>query len=139
LSSLSSKIRALAGPAYPLGAIIPSPTGIAKGAGYWNTFPYQMVAQHYDVFVPMSYYTYHGKGASAAYADTASNVKILRSQPGCSTTPIHLIGGLAENSSAAELQAFVRAASETKCVGASLYEWGGTTSVQWQQLRAVQP
>ena len=139
LQALSSKIRALVGPSYALGAIIPSPTGLAKKAGYWDSFPYASIAQVYDVFVPMSYYTFHGQTASAAYADTLSNVRILRAQPGCASKPIHLIGGLAENSSTSELQSFVRAARETGCVGASFYEWAGTTSTHWKALSAITP
>ena len=124
---------------YPLGAIIPSPVGLAKKGSYWRTFPYAMLAKAYDVFVPMSYYTYHGRGASAAYADTMSNVRIIHAQPGCSKVPIHLIGGIAQSSSSAEVGSFVRAAVASRCLGASLYGWVGTTSADWQSLKAVRP
>lgn len=139
LESLSHKIRGLVGRSYPLGAIIPSPVGLSKKQGYWDAFPYTMLAQTYDVFVPMSYYTYHGRGYAAAYADTIANVRILRAQQGCSKVPIHLIGGIADNSSPSEVQAFVRAERETRCFGASLYGRAGTSSGHWQQLRAVLP
>ena len=139
LESLSARIRGLVGATYPLGACIPSPTGLAKKGSYWGAFPYTMLAAKYDVFVPMSYYTYHGKGATAARADTLSNVRILRAQKGCSQTPIHLIGGIAENSSAAEVGAFVSAANETHCIGASFYSWPATTSGDWKALAAIKP
>jgi hypothetical protein len=139
LASLTSKIRGLVGDSYVLGAITPSPTGLAKKGGYWDSFPYEMVAQKYDVFVPMGYYTYHGHGASLAYSDTLSNVRILRAQKGCSKTPIHLIGGIAQNSSTAEVRSFVRAVVESHCFGASLYSWPGTTSSDWEKLAAIKP
>jgi hypothetical protein len=139
LASLSTKIRSLVGCSYPLGAIIPSPVGLAKKAGYWNAFPYSDVAQRYDVILPMAYYTYHGKGASAAYSDAKSNVTILRKQKGCSTVPIHLIGGIAEKSSSAEVQAFVRAVVDTHCFGGSLYSWPATSSNDWKSLAAIKP
>jgi hypothetical protein len=139
LASLSTKIRSLVGASYPLGAIIPSPVGLAKKAGYWDSFPYSAVAQRYDVMVPMAYYTYHGKGASAAYADAKANVRILRAQKGCSKLPIHLIGGIAEKSSASEVKAFVKAAVETHCFGASLYSWPGTSASDWRALSAIKP
>ena len=139
LASLSSRIRSLVGATYPLGAIIPSPTGLSKSGSYWSAFPYTMLAGKYDAFVPMSYYTYHGKGASAAYADTISNVHILRAQKGCSKTPIHLIGGIAENSSTTEIKAFVKAARDTRCAGASFYSWPGTKSADWRALAAIKP
>jgi hypothetical protein len=137
LNALSARIRRLVGPTYPLGAIIPSPVGLAKKMGYWDDFPYEAVAKKYDVFVPMSYYTYHGKTAKAAYADTRANVRILRAQKGCAKIPIHLIGGIAEKSSAAELREFVRAARETDCFGASFYSWPGTTASHWRELKAI--
>ena len=138
LAALSAKIRALVGPSYPLGAIIPSPVGLAKKAGYWDDFPYAEVAQAYDILVPMGYYTYHGDGARSAYEDTRANVRILRAQKGCVDKPIHLIGGLAEKSSAAEVEAFVRAARETGCFGASLYGWVGTSDGHWRALQSVE-
>jgi hypothetical protein len=137
LESISLKIRAAAGPAYPLGAIIPSPVGLARKSGYWDAFPYTTIARAYDVILPMGYYTYHAKGASAVATDVAGNIRIIRAQPGCATIPIHMIGGIAGKSNPAEVAAFVYAAGEGGCVGASLYEWAGTSSGQWQELRAV--
>lgn len=137
LETLSRQIRRAAGPSYALGAIIPSPTGLARPGSYWGDFPYTMLAGVYDVMVPMSYYTWHGSGASAAYDDTVSNVRILRAQKGCAKIPIHLIGGLADGSSSAEVEAFVRASNTTGCIGAGLYSWPDMTSAQWKELRAV--
>ena len=139
LSQLSARIRALVGASYPLGAIIPSPAGLARKLGYWDDFPYAALARTYDVFVPMSYYTYHTKTSSGAYADTLANVRIIRAQSGCSAIPIHLIGGVAEDSSAAQLQSFVKAAVETRCIGASFYGWAGTTAAHWSALTPIKP
>ncbi len=137
LQDLSQRIRALTGKRYPLGAITPSPVGIATNASYWVHFPYQMLAGIYDVFVPMSYYTYHGSGGPAALQDTLSNVRILRGQPGCADKPIHLIGGISNSSSDSEVRAFVQAAVASKVLGASLYGWVGTTPAMWTELAAV--
>lgn len=140
LTTLSAKIRAYVGASYHMGAIIPSPVGLSKKGGYWGDFPYQMCAEKYDVFVPMSYYTYHGKGATAAYKDTLENVRILRSKPGCKDEPIHLIGGIAgRQSTAAETRAFVRAVNESDIFGASLYSWPGTDGGDWKALSAIKP
>jgi hypothetical protein len=139
LESLSLKIRATVGPSYPLGGIIPSPVGLARQSGYWDAFPYAMVAQTYDVLLPMAYYTYHAKGAEAVYADAKENIRLLRAQPGCATIPVHLIGGLASKSDALETAAFVRAVGDTRCIGASLYEWAGTGPAAWTALGAVVP
>jgi hypothetical protein len=137
VDTLSKRIRQLVGASYPLGAIIPSPVGIAKRAGFWDTFPYGQVATDYDAILPMAYYTYHGTGAAAASADAAANVRILRKQPGCADLPVHLIGGLAQKSTSAEVEAFARAAHDAGCIGASLYSYSGTTRADWAALRAV--
>ncbi len=137
LDALTKKIRKVAGASYPLGAIIPSPVGISKNKTYWKGFPYKSLAAQYNVFVPMSYYTYHGKGAAAATSDTLSNVRIIRAQPGCKTIPIHLIGGIADDSTTAEVKAFVAATQKAKVNGASLYSWTGTTAADWKALSAI--
>ncbi len=139
LKALSQRIRALVGPTYPLGAIIPAPVGLRKDTSAWHNFPYTMLASVYDVFVPMGYYTVHGGGARTAYDDSRSNVKILRSQPGCAQAQVHLIGGIAEDSSAPQVKAFVQATREGKCIGASLYGWAGTSSRAWRALWAIKP
>jgi hypothetical protein len=137
LEALTKRIRSLVGPSYALGAIIPSPVGLAKKAGYWNDFPYTMIAGYYDVFVPMAYYTYHGSTATAAGADALNNVRILHAQKGCATVPIHMIGGISDDSSTAEVRAFVSAVLQTQCFGASLYGWVGTTAADWSALQAI--
>lgn len=136
LMRISNGIRRYAGPDYPLGAIIPSPWGMQRNS-YWKPFPYQSLAQVYDVILPMSYYTYHGDGAALAYQDTLNNMSVLRSQPGCLEEPVHLIGGEAQNSSAAELRAFVRASNETTAIGASFYGYPETHSWHWSALASV--
>jgi hypothetical protein len=137
LSVLSAEVRALVGDSYPLGAIVPPPVGIAKQAGFWNDFPYGQVARTFDVLMPMDYYTYQVKGAAPVAADASANVRLLRAQPGCADVPIHLIGGLAAKSTAAEAKAFADAAFVSGCIGVSLYSWSGTTPMEWSALRVV--
>jgi hypothetical protein len=139
LKRLSDRIRSAAGPSYPLGAIIPSPVGLARSHSSWANFPYTMLAGVYDVFVPMGYYTYHGSSAGAALSDVRDNLRILRSKPGCADVPVHLIGGIAENSSDAQTKAFVDGVLRGDCIGASLYGWAGTSQGAWRALSAIKP
>jgi hypothetical protein len=134
LADLTARIRGLVGPSRKLGAIVPSPVGIAKQTGFWNDFPYGSVAAGFDVLLPMGYYTYHGKGAAAAAVDVQESVRLMRLQPGAETVPIHFIGGLAAKTTGAEVRAFADAALANGCIGASLYSWSGTTSAEWQAL-----
>lgn len=137
LAALTARLRLLVGPSYALGGIVPSPVGIAKQTGFWNDFPYAAVAKSYDVMLPMAYYTYHGKGAAAAAADIASSMKILRAIPGCATVPVHMIGGLAAKSKAADAGAFASQSLASGCIGASLYSWSGTSAGEWAALQVL--
>jgi hypothetical protein len=137
LLDLSRRIRARQGKTYPLGAITPSPVGIATNAGYWPGFPYSELSTIYNVWVPMSYYTYHGKGGAAASRDTAENVRILTSLKTHPRLPIHLIGGISDSSAQSEVAEFVRVAVKSKVIGASLYGWAGTSDGAWAELKAI--
>jgi hypothetical protein len=108
LLTLSGQVRAAVGSRYPLSAIIPSPTGMTIHSTFWPNFPYKQLAAIYDVMVPMGYYTYHVHGSDKVYAETARNFTIVREQTGDPRIPIHVIGGMAGDSSMAEVQAYVR-------------------------------
>jgi hypothetical protein len=54
------------------------PVALDRRLHYWDDFPYSDVARLYDVILPMGYYTFHVHGGAATYAETVSNVRILR-------------------------------------------------------------
>ena len=137
LRTLSNRIRAAVGSAYPLGACIPSPAGMAVNASYWPGFPYRTLAGVYDVFVPMGYYTYHGDGYTNAYRDTRENIRIIREETGRASIPIHVIAGDGAKSSGGETTAYVRALRENGALGGSMYDWATTSDASWRALRAV--
>jgi hypothetical protein len=137
LLTLSRQIRSRAGARYPLGAIIPSPRGIELAEGYWPGFPYVQLAQIYDVFVPMGYFTYHVSGSAGSHFDTVRNIEILRQEVGDPTVPVHLIGGIADDASGLEVRAFVHAVREHGLLGASLYNWSLTRDHDWTELEQV--
>ena len=137
LLRLSRRIRERAGAGYPLGAIIPSPVGIELNKGYWPNFPYAALADHYDAFVPMGYFTYHVNGPAKVHDETARNVEIIREETGQPNIPIHLIGGVADDASGAEVDAFVHAVREHGLLGASIYNWSLTRASDWAPLETV--
>jgi hypothetical protein len=137
LIRLSKKIRARTGADYPLGAIIPSPVGIELNEGYWPNFPYAPLSTVYDAFVPMGYFTYHVNGPVKVHDETSRNVAILREETGDPTIPIHLIGGVADKASGAEVEAFVHAVREHGLMGASIYNWSLTQATDWAPLETV--
>jgi hypothetical protein len=132
LLQLSSEIRTAVGPSYPLSAIIPSPKNMQARPDFWPGFPYRQLTRFYDVFQPMSYYTFRVSNAAGAYAYIAGNIDMVRAGTGDPTIPIHVIGGIADSSTAAEDRAVVRAARERGILGASLYDFATSTSEDWQ-------
>lgn len=137
LLSLARRVRAGAGSAYPLGAIVPAPRGMQLTPTYWPGFPFRSLRPLFDVFLPMGYFTYHTRGELAAHDYTAANVYLLRTQTGDRAVPIHAIGGLADAATAAEVTGFVQAERERGLLGASLYDFSTTSAEEWSILSTV--
>jgi hypothetical protein len=134
LLNLSAAIRKAVGTSYALGAIIPSPRGMQLNPGYWPAFPYAELADVYDVFVPMGYFTFHTRTARGAYDFTVRNVNIVRRATGDPLVPIHMIGGVSNASTTAQVRSFVQAVRACRIIGASMYDFSGTTVSQWSTL-----
>jgi hypothetical protein len=134
--ALSREIRARVGPAYPLAAIIPSPYRMERGKK-WVGFPYAPLAEIYDVFLPMSYFTFHVEGEQRVHNEVAASIPIIRERAGDPTVPIHVIGGIADRASGPEVRGFVGASREHGVIGASLYNWSLTREHDWTELRKV--
>jgi hypothetical protein len=125
---LAATLRRSVGPDYALGAIVPE-----AGALFWPGFPYAQTARYFDVFLPMAYFTFRVQGARAVRSYVTRNISTIRSAVG-SNTLVHPIGGEASNATASEVAAYVRAAQASGAIGASLYDFAGTTPSAWSQL-----
>ena len=136
LLELSSSLREAAG-GYPLGAIIPSPRGMQRNASYWPGFPYANLAATFDVFMPMTYYTWRVSGSEGASSYVTRNIQIIRDEVGTDQEPIHVIGGIANESTNAETRGFVRAVREHGLVGSSFYTFPTTQAAEWPILRSI--
>jgi hypothetical protein len=135
---LSARLREAVGPAYALGGIIPSPSGMIRVPEYWPGFPYAELPAYYDVILPMSYWTFHYDGATAARRYITDNIRIVREQTGVPSIPIHVIGGVTVDTNPREVRAFVGASNEAGILGASLYEYAGMTDELWKAMSRVQ-
>jgi hypothetical protein len=134
LVTLSRRLRA-AEPDLTLGAIVPAPRGMQRLPWYWPGFPFVQLAQTYDVFLPMGYFTYRSRLASFTGVYTQLNITLLRSWTGNPALPVHPIGGIADAASALQVRAFTRAARNNKSLGASMYDYATTTPGQWRELQ----
>jgi hypothetical protein len=137
LLSLSDRLRSAAGDAYPLGAIIPSPRAMQRNAAYWPHFPYRQLAERYDVFLPMTYFTWRVSGPAGARSYTTGNIHIIREETGDPSVPIHVIGGIASGASASETAGFVHAVLERGVIGASYYTFPLIRAGDWRSLSKI--
>jgi len=138
LLRMSAVIRRTAGADYPLGAIVASPHRMVRtDPRFWPGFPWRRLAETYDVFLPMTYYTYRVKGPRAAAWYTAQNVQILRQETLGLNVPIHVVGGISFDATGPETQGFVHTVLERDVIGASYYTFSGITLDQWKALSAL--
>jgi hypothetical protein len=138
LLRMSAAIRRAAGDEYPLGAIVTSPDRLVRtDPHFWPGFPWRRLAGTYDVFLPMTYYTYRVEGPRAAAWYTAQNVQIIRRQTTGLNVPIHVVGGISFDATAPETQGFVQTVLEWDVIGASYYTFPGITVDQWRALSAL--
>jgi hypothetical protein len=134
LVQLANRLRAAA-PDLTLGAIVPSPRGMQRLSWYWPGFPFEQLAQDFDVFLPMGYFTYRSHQPRFSGVYTRRNISLLREWTGNPALPVHAIGGLARDASPAQVRAFVRAARAGDALGSSLYDFADTSPRQWLELR----
>ncbi|MGA9161378.1 MAG: hypothetical protein WB297_11030 [Actinomycetota bacterium] len=138
LLRLSAAIRREAGADYPLGAIVASPDRLVRtDPHFWPGFPWRRLADTYDVFLPMTYYTYQVHGPRAAAWYTAQNVRIIRQQTVGLKVPIHVVGGISFDATGPETQGFVHSVLDRDVIGASYYTFPGITLDQWKALGAL--
>ena len=128
--AVARAVRGALPPAVALGAITIDP----YGGRYWNRYPFAGLAKSVDVFLPMEYFTYRTSGPRRVAAYSRANVRLVRRLAGDASFPVHPIGGDARAATLRELRAFVHASDESRVVGMSLWEYGGTTRPQWAAL-----
>lgn len=132
LMQISRGLRRVAGKDYPLGAIIPDPHSL-----YWPDFPYKRVAAVYDVIVPMGYFTFSARGYKDVRRYTEKNIRAIRRGTGDRRTPIHVIGGIADDVGVAAARGFIKAIKKHRALGASLYDFPITSKKTWKELKSV--
>lgn len=136
LLRVARELRAAVGPEYRLGAIIPSPRGLELSPTAWPGFPYQGLAERFDVFLPMVYFTYRTNGRRETRAYVSESIAVLRRE----TDPdvrIHLIGGVADSATLGEVRGFADAVCGDHLLGASLYDFATTSARHWAPLRRL--
>jgi hypothetical protein len=137
LVALSRRVRKLAGDR-PVGAIVLEPVLLeVVNTAFWPDFPWRRIADLYDVWLPMSYWT--NRNADSGYREgfryTEENIHRLRNNLDDQNAPVHAIGGIADSALATDYAGFVRAARDGDAIGWSVYDFSTTASSAWPRLR----
>lgn len=131
-------VRRTLGAAAPIAAITPSPVAMKIRPQNWTGFPWTGLAGVSNVFMPMGYWSYRTDCSSnpshCAYGYTKGNVTETRRLTGKPGMPVHVIGGVADRVTAAEVSDYVRAAREVRAYGGSLYDYRTTAAAFWASL-----
>ncbi|MDQ4070594.1 MAG: hypothetical protein M3203_14155, partial [Actinomycetota bacterium] len=136
---LSRRLRAAA-PDRPLGAIVYPPVHFeVTRPAFWPGFPWADLADAYDVWLPMAYWTEVPAGSAYrdAYRYVHEGTRRLREVLGDPAAPVHVIGGVADTATVGDLAGFVRGVGQVGAVGWSLYDYRTTTDAGWEALRQV--
>lgn len=140
--AFAKRTRQLVGSSMPVAAIVyPAVQLEVLNTTLWPNFPYKGVDRYVDLWMPMSYYTYRdtASGLRSAYLYTVDSVDRLRKRVGDPDVPVHLIGGLAEDSTPDDYLDMTRAAHATDALGWSVYDYATTGSWAWPYLRNQVP
>lgn len=137
LVDLSARLAA-ASPTTTLGAIVLPPvvTDVINPA-YWPRFPWRQLAPHYQVWLPMAYWSNRTpqSGWRDAYQYTSENISRVRANLGESCAAVSVIGGFGEELPASDYAAMARAAADQGAVGVSIFDWTTTPAAAWPTVR----
>ena len=125
LLTLSRRLDRAAGPT-PISAIVLPPvlTEVVN-TDFWPEFPWAELEPHYDIWLPMSYWT--ERTEASGYNDGAryhaESRRRLLANLGNPDAVIHGIGGIGDATRAEDLVAFADTLAATGAVGGSIYDW----------------
>ncbi|MET0628183.1 MAG: hypothetical protein ABW033_06985 [Acidimicrobiia bacterium] len=135
---LARRARAVMGDDMALGGIVyPAVQLDVVNPTLWPNFPYKRLADSIDVWMPMSYFTFRDEesGYRDAFRYSEESVTRLRKHLDDDDATVHLVGGIADQVTTADLDGFLRAAQQTDAIGWSLYDYSTTFSTAWPTLR----
>jgi len=127
LIELSQRLRALE-PDTPLGAIVLPPVQTeVVNQKLWPDFPWAQLKDLYDVWLPMSYWTFRDGPYADGYAYNEESTRRLRADLDDPHAIVHAIGGIGDVATADQLTNFARSLVATGAVGGSIYDWNAMT------------
>jgi hypothetical protein len=134
---LSHRLRAEL-PDATLGAITLSSVHLqVVNPGFWLDYPYDRLADVYDVILPMAYWSLRIGDLRAGERYVGENVDRIRAAIDDADYPIHVVGGIADAVTSEDVTGMLRAMGDRRVIGGSLYDWATSDPAQWQRLRPL--
>jgi hypothetical protein len=131
IAEYSRRLREAVGPGETLAAIVVDAKNNERSPLRWLGFPWEEIGRHYDIVMPMAYWTVRKSSncglemdATGYIAEVVEKTKALMG----TSKPMHVIGGIADCATQAEIDGYVNATKAAGSVGGSLYDFGTTES-----------
>ncbi|HEX9683982.1 MAG TPA: hypothetical protein VGA13_12930 [Acidimicrobiales bacterium] len=140
LLELSRRLRATVG-IDALGAIVVPPVLMEQvNPDFWPGFPWADLAEIYDAWLPMAYWTFRDADSGLRNPATYTTVTVerLRQLVGADVL-IHVVGGVADRTAAPDYTSFVGASTALAVEGMSTYDAVTTDEAEWAELRRWSP
>jgi hypothetical protein len=135
LLDLVKRTRALVGN-QPLGGIVfPAVQLEVLNPALWPDFPYRKLAEDIDVWLPMTYWTFRSGDYRDAYRYTSESIQRLRADLHDKSAVVHPVGGIGDESTANDYEAYLRAVRDAQAVGWSVYDFNTMVSSSWPRMR----
>jgi hypothetical protein len=93
---------------------------------YWPSFPYRELADLYDVWMPMAYWSFRAAPYDDGYTYVHESIVRLRNNLGRPDALVAPIGGIADEITDEHIAQFVEALVDSNAIGGSLYDWNTT-------------
>lgn len=136
---LSRRLRQAA-PDRPLGAIVYPPVlfDVIRPT-FWPGFPWADLANAYDVWLPMAYWTEVPERSPYrdAYRYVEEGTRRLRDVLDDADALVHVIGGVAGGATNAGVTGFARGVGHVGAMGWSLYDYRTTSAAEWEVMRGI--
>ncbi len=93
---------------------------------WWPNFPYRELANYFDAWMPMAYWSYRKAGSFPEWGDpyryTYESVVRLRTLTGRPNLPVHPIGGEGAGMTPDDAALMARAVADSNSIGGSIYD-----------------
>lgn len=138
LVDLTKRLRDRIGTRPVVGAAVVPPVVLEViNEKFWPGFPYHELAKHYDLWLPMTYWTVRkdDSGYKDGYKYVAESVQRLRTDLDQPKAVVHPIAGIGDKLTEDQMRAFLGAVTDTDAIGASIYDYRTSANGPFDVLR----